>query len=88
VWLVLCDFVHTTPSRTCRLRTSSDWETQQLGTLAHEIAGRLRPVCQHLPEAEFDALVERIALLQRKYEQQRKRELSRETNWQIRDNTG
>jgi hypothetical protein len=44
-------------------------------------------VCQHLPQGEFDALVGRIALLQRKYEQQRERELSRETNWAMRGNT-
>ena len=87
VWRVMCDIVHTTLSRTRRLRAFNDWEAQQIGTLTREIAGRLRGVCQHLPQGEFDALVGRIALLQRKYEQQRERELSRETNWAMRGNT-
>lgn len=48
-----------------------DWEEAQLGELKHEIAERLHSTCERMPEKEFDKLVERIALVQRKYEQQR-----------------
>lgn len=33
------------------------------------IAARLRPVCSHIPEAEFQRLVRTVALTQWKYEQ-------------------
>lgn len=52
-----------------------EWDERQLQSLKWEIAGRLRPVCQCLPDEEFEALVERIARVQRKYEQQRSSEL-------------
>ncbi len=33
------------------------------------IAARLRPICSHIPEAEFERLVRTVALTQWKYEQ-------------------
>jgi hypothetical protein len=60
---------------------SSDWEELQLAALKHEIAVRLRMVCEHMPEERFDALIDRMATLQRKYEQQRNRELFHEAKW-------
>lgn len=48
-----------------------DFEERQLGALKHEIAERLHSACERLPDKEFDQLVDRIARLQRKYEQQR-----------------
>jgi hypothetical protein len=47
-----------------------DWDERQLQVLKREIADRLRSVCERVPDEEFDALVERIARLQRKYEKQ------------------
>ena len=55
----------------------SEWEAGQLAALEQEIAVRLRPVCPNTSEAEFDALVKRIALVRRKYEQRRHQELFR-----------
>ena len=48
-----------------------DWDERQLKALEKEIAERLRPVCEGVPADEFAALVERIARIQRKYEQRR-----------------
>jgi len=41
----------------------------RLAVLKEDIARRIRRVMPDLPEAEFDSLVERMALLQMKYEQ-------------------
>ncbi|HKW09414.1 MAG TPA: hypothetical protein VJO33_03480 [Gemmatimonadaceae bacterium] len=51
--------------------TGETREEQQLVALKHEIAERLHSACERLSEKEFEQLVERIALVQRKYEQQR-----------------
>jgi hypothetical protein len=48
-----------------------DWDERQLKALENEIAERLRVVCEGVPPEEFAALVERIARIQRKYEQRR-----------------
>ena len=53
----------------------SEWEAEQLAALEQEIAVRLRPVCPNTSEEEFNALVKRIALVRRKYEQRRHQEL-------------
>lgn len=37
--------------------------------LVAQVADRLRPVCAHLPEAEFDALIRRIAHVQWKFDE-------------------
>ena len=47
-----------------------DWEERQIQTLKKEIAKRLRSVCERVPDDEFDQLVDRIAHIKRKYEQQ------------------
>jgi hypothetical protein len=60
---------------------SSDWEELQIAALKHEIGIRLRVVCDNMSEERFDALIDRMATLQRKYEQQRNRELFHETKW-------
>jgi hypothetical protein len=60
---------------------SSDWEELQIAALKHESAIRLRVVCGDMSEARFDALIDRMATLQRKYEQQRNRELFYENKW-------
>lgn len=52
-----------------------DWDERRLQDLRQEIALRLQAVCEKLPAQEFDLLVERMALLQRKYELQRSDEL-------------
>jgi hypothetical protein len=52
-----------------------DWEDRQIRVLKQEIAERLRSACGRLPEEEFDQLVDRIARVQHKYEQQRSDEL-------------
>lgn len=52
-----------------------DWDKRQLEILKQEIADRLRPVCEHVTDEEFSQLIERIARVQRKYEQQRSDEL-------------
>ena len=49
--------------------------TSRLVELKEDIAQRIRPVMRDLPEAEFDALVERMAELQYKYEQRRRADL-------------
>ena len=46
-----------------------DWDERQIEILKRGIADRLRSVCAGVPDEEFDQLVERIALVQRKYEQ-------------------
>ena len=53
-----------------------DCEERQIQALKEEIAGRLRSVCERVPDDEFDQLVERIARIRRKYEQQRFDEFS------------
>ena len=63
------------------VRDSADWEALQVAALKHNIAARLKQVCEQMPEESFDALVERMAQVQWKYEQQRNRELFRETLW-------
>ena len=52
-----------------------DWEERQLNALKQEIADRLRSVCERVSDEEFHRLVERIALIQRKYEQRRSDDL-------------
>ena len=47
-----------------------DLDERQLQALKREIADRLRSVCEHVPDEEFEQLVERIARIQRKYEKQ------------------
>ena len=47
-----------------------DWDERQLQAVKREIADRLRSVCEHVPDEEFEQLVERIAHIQRKYEKQ------------------
>jgi hypothetical protein len=46
-------------------------DTNRLEALRVDIALRLRRVCEAMPEQEFDALVDRIAQLEYKYEQVR-----------------
>ena len=48
-----------------------DWDERQIESLKEEIAQRLRTVCAGVPADEFAELVERIARIQRKYEQRR-----------------
>jgi hypothetical protein len=64
----------------CGVSDSSDWEELQMAALKHEIAIRLRVVCGDMSEERFDALIDRMAALQRKYEQ-RNREFFFETKW-------
>ena len=45
-----------------------DWDDRELQGLKIQIADRLRSVCERIPDAEFEQLVERIARIQRKYE--------------------
>ena len=47
-----------------------DRDERQLEALKREIADRLQPACEHVPDAEFQQLVDRIARIQRKYEKQ------------------
>jgi hypothetical protein len=47
-----------------------DRDEKRLSELRGEIATRLRPSCSHLSTPDFEELVERMARLQRKYEQQ------------------
>ena len=54
-----------------------DWEAGRLAEVEREIAERLRPVCPHIPQIEFETLVKRIAYVRRKYEQRRYEELFR-----------
>jgi hypothetical protein len=42
----------------------------RLWVIMREVRDRLRPVCPDLPEDEFDAMVDRIARTQYKYEGQ------------------
>lgn len=49
--------------------------TSRLEELKEDIAQRIRPVLLDLPEAEFDALVKRMAELQYKYEQRRRADM-------------
>lgn len=67
-WLVPCGATH--KEQRSQVLTNSDrsWEQRQLDTLMHEIAERLRPICARMPAEEFDQLVERIALVQRKWQ--------------------
>jgi hypothetical protein len=44
-------------------------DATRLETLRIDIARRLRNICEAMPQQEFDALVERIAQLEYKYEQ-------------------
>jgi hypothetical protein len=53
-----------------RVPRDPDRDEKRLTELREEIASRLRPSCSHLPVPEFEELVERMARLQRKYEQQ------------------
>lgn len=46
-----------------------DREERQVEALKQQIANRLRSVCAQVPAEEFDRLVDRIARIQRKYEQ-------------------
>jgi hypothetical protein len=43
--------------------------SERLVELKNEIARRLRAVCQHMPDDEFETLVERAARIELKYEQ-------------------
>lgn len=47
-----------------------DWQERQLDILKEKIAQRLRAACDGLPDEDFDLLVDRIARIQHKYEQQ------------------
>lgn len=40
---------------------------ERLASLQHDIANRLRPVCQDISEASFDELVREIAAVKLKY---------------------
>ena len=40
---------------------------ERLERVKEAVARRLRPVCDHCSEAEFDELVEKIALIEIKY---------------------
>lgn len=51
-----------------------DWEERRIQVLKQEIAERLRLVCERVPNDEFDILVERMARVQHKYQQQRSEE--------------
>jgi hypothetical protein len=42
----------------------------RLWVIMEEVRDRLRPVCPDLPEQEFDAMIDRIARTQYKYEGQ------------------
>lgn len=46
-------------------------QEEYLERLKRDIAARLRPVCARLPEAEFAALVDRVARLDMKYRARR-----------------
>jgi hypothetical protein len=50
-------------------------QVKQAEQLKREIAKRLRPVCARLSAEDFDQLVERVARIQRKYEQQQTYEI-------------
>jgi hypothetical protein len=52
-----------------------DWEERQILAHRQEIADRLRSVCARVPDEEFEQLVDRIARIRRKYEQQTADEL-------------
>jgi len=52
-----------------------DWDERQLQILKQEIADRLRSVCEHVTDEDFSQLIERMASIQRKYEQQTSDEL-------------
>ena len=41
---------------------------RRLEEIAKAVSARLRPVCAHMSEAEFQAMVARIALRERKWE--------------------
>lgn len=45
------------------------WEQRQLQALMQEIADRLRSICAQMPAEQFDQLVERIARVQRRWQQ-------------------
>ena len=45
----------------------SDDNEFTLRQIVHRIAGRLRPVCTHMPEAEFRELVEKMARIEQKF---------------------
>jgi hypothetical protein len=47
-----------------------DWQQRQLDALKEKIAQRLRAACDGLPDEDFDLLVDQIARIQHKYEQQ------------------
>jgi hypothetical protein len=42
----------------------------RLSVIMTEVRHRLRPICHHLPDDEFEAMVDRIARTQYKYEGQ------------------
>ena len=42
-------------------------ESSTFAQLVQRIAERVRPVCSHMPEAEFHALVEQMARIEQKY---------------------
>ena len=42
-------------------------ESSTFVELVRRIADRVRPVCAHMPEPEFDALVEQMAQIEQKY---------------------
>jgi hypothetical protein len=56
-----------------------DWEERRIQVLKREIAERLRSVCERVTDEEFDLLVERMAWVQHKYQQQRYDEFSSST---------
>ncbi|HEY2376106.1 MAG TPA: hypothetical protein VGH98_09045 [Gemmatimonadaceae bacterium] len=50
-------------------------QVDQVEQLKREISHRLRPVCDFLSAQDFEQLVERVARVQRKYEQQQTYEI-------------
>jgi hypothetical protein len=53
----------------------------RLWVIMMEVRNRLRPVCPDLPEREFEAMVDRIARTQYKYEIQPDREVRPPRVW-------
>lgn len=52
-------------------RRDHEGRRQRFDRMKADIARRLRPVCARMPEPEFDALVERIAAINIKYDARR-----------------
>ena len=48
-------------------RRAEPHRSKRLERAKEDIVRRLRPICAHMPEAEFDALAEQMAELEIKY---------------------